>query len=192
MPPFVRGMWILPKCAELIFRANNAENLNDLSYPWSHMIQGYFFGYHWPIWLLSLLQGNWWDQLGLIRHRWLAKRSKIDQVLSILVVEWGFDVILPCIKTSSANDYKMQWLIMEMEWIDGDTLAWLIDNWKKIHPAEIGALLICPLDTIIKQRRKKIDHCMWNACIDNTSTDTETKQRRWYQRRKWQCQWQWR
>ena len=58
-----------------------------------NMVQGYFFGYRCPIWLLSSYQGYWWDQLGLIRHLWLTKRWKINQVPSILVVEWGFDKI---------------------------------------------------------------------------------------------------
>ena len=57
------------------------------------MVHGYFFGYCCPIWLLSSHQGYWWDPLGLIRHRWQAEWWKIDQVLSILVVEPGFDVI---------------------------------------------------------------------------------------------------
>ena len=32
---------------------------------------------------------------------------------------------------------------------------------------------MCPLDTILKQGRKKIDCGMQDALIDNTSTDTE-------------------
>ena len=57
------------------------------------MIIDYFFGYRCPIWPLSSLQGCWWDPLGLTRHQWLAKWWKIDQVLPILVVEWGFETI---------------------------------------------------------------------------------------------------
>ena len=58
-----------------------------------HMVHGYFFGYCCPIWLLFPTQGSLKDLLGPIRHEWLAKRSKIDRVLSILVVEWGFETI---------------------------------------------------------------------------------------------------
>ena len=58
-----------------------------------HMVHGYFFGCCCLIWLLSSHQGYWWDQLGLIRHRWLAKWWKIDQILPILVAECGFETI---------------------------------------------------------------------------------------------------
>ena len=57
------------------------------------MIIDYFFGYRCPIWLLSSAQGCWWVLLGLISHRWQAKWWKIDQVLSILVVECGVNMI---------------------------------------------------------------------------------------------------
>ena len=53
----------------------------------------YLFGYRCPIWLLSPTLGSLEDLLGPICHRWLAKRWKIDQVLPILVVEWGFGTI---------------------------------------------------------------------------------------------------
>ena len=57
------------------------------------MVIDYFFGYRCPIWLLSSTLGSLEDLLGPICHRWLAKRWKIDQVLPILVVEWGFETI---------------------------------------------------------------------------------------------------
>ena len=49
-----------------------------------------YSGFSCPMYLLCISLGSLYDQLGLIRNQWLAKRWKIGQVLSILVLEWGF------------------------------------------------------------------------------------------------------
>ena len=64
---------------------------------------------------------------------------------------------------------------MELDWIDGDTLVWLIDNKKKVHPAGRGAatcLYICyDNQTRKKEEKKKIIRLIVIVELGSTSMD---------------------